>query len=100
MVSVSWDPSVYINGPLLSYRLSLHSLADPSHVTRVEVSPRKTSWIFGYLDAGTEYEISVLAVNGVGKGPAQRASVSTPQISKRKCHIMAKVIVTLNFASN
>ncbi|KAL4233201.1 hypothetical protein ACF0H5_007885 [Mactra antiquata] len=82
MVSVSWEPPVYANGPLLSYRMSLSLANQKPSVASAEVSPAKTSWIFGYLEPGTQYEFSILAVNSLGEGPAQRSTITTPVLSE------------------
>ncbi|WAR07515.1 ROS1-like protein, partial [Mya arenaria] len=77
-ISVSWRSPIHTNGPLLSYSLSLHPLAEDGHVINVDVPPQRTSWIFGQLLAGQQYEVRVLGVNEEGEGPESSMKVTTP----------------------
>jgi len=77
-ISVAWQPPVYANGPLLSYRLSLHAVASEDREASVDVPPERTSWLFGQLFAGGRYEVRILAVNVDGDGPVAIAMVTTP----------------------
>ncbi|XP_060592485.1 proto-oncogene tyrosine-protein kinase ROS-like isoform X2 [Ruditapes philippinarum] len=83
-VSVSWVPPVYSNGPLINYRLSLYPLDSEDHVISSDVTPEKTSWIFGHLSTNSRYEVRVSAMNGEGEGPAAVMTVKTPMSSSLK----------------
>ena len=78
MVSVSWQPAVYINGPLVSYQLTL--LAEDSNYTvSINVPVERSSWIFGPLLSGQTYQVEISAVNENGEGPASVRTIETPE---------------------
>ena len=84
VISLSWDPPLYTNGPLLSYRLTVSPLNNSQHEIQNDVPPDTHSWTFGHLYAGQKYEVFVSAVNEEGEGPAHTKYVTTPSAGSCK----------------
>ena len=84
VISLSWEPPLYTNGPLLSYRLTVSPLNNSQHEIQNDVPPDTHSWTFGHLHAGQKYEVFVSAVNEEGEGPAHTKYVTTPSAGSCK----------------
>lgn len=79
VISLSWIPPMYTNGPLLCYRLNLEPLNNKElHETSIEVPSNVTSWTFRQLMSSQEYLVTISAWNQAGEGLLDTANMTTP----------------------
>ena len=84
VISISWEPPIFTNGPLVAYRLTVRPTDSSKREIQNDVSPDVHAWIFGQLHSGQGYQVFVSAVNKEGEGPADRRNVTTPAAGNRK----------------
>ncbi|XP_021360876.1 proto-oncogene tyrosine-protein kinase ROS-like isoform X2 [Mizuhopecten yessoensis] len=79
VITISWKPPIFTNGPILGYRLNLDPVNHPSlHQVNREVPGNMTSWTLQQLQSSQLYYITVSAWNSDGEGPADSANITTP----------------------
>ncbi|KAL8573555.1 hypothetical protein ACOMHN_047826 [Nucella lapillus] len=79
VVSLSWRPPTFPNGPLLGYRINLDPVGhDQLSVTTLEVPGNVTSWTFSQCQSSQLYRFSLSAWNAVGEGPSDTGNITTP----------------------
>ncbi|XP_072155472.1 proto-oncogene tyrosine-protein kinase ROS isoform X1 [Bemisia tabaci] len=81
-ISVSWQPGLFPNAPLLSYALEINQL--PAGYTAVKDIPagqNNTYCTFENLTPSRNYSVSIAMRNMFGKGPSATIIVCTPAAS-------------------
>ncbi|XP_076466207.1 protein sevenless-like [Babylonia areolata] len=79
VVSLSWKPPTFPNGPLLGYRINLDPVGHQQlNVTTLEVPGNVTSWTFSQCQSSQLYRFSLSAWNAVGEGPSDSGNITTP----------------------
>ncbi|KAK3578568.1 hypothetical protein CHS0354_025283, partial [Potamilus streckersoni] len=82
VISLSWAPPSYPNGPLIGYKLRLTPIGQDSIKPLIRETPANmTSWTFGQLRSSQLYQVTVAALNADGEGPAIAWNISTPNPS-------------------
>ncbi|KAK6171122.1 hypothetical protein SNE40_019378 [Patella caerulea] len=78
VITLSWRPPFYTNGPLLGYRINLNPKGHPDlkEVTK-EVPGNATSWTLGQLQSSQLYIVTLSAWNAAGEGPSSQGSATT-----------------------
>lgn len=83
-IHVTWQEPVYINGPLIAYRLTLIEANGPEPPKIKNVIPEGTKVltdIFTSLQPATDYILKISAWNEYGLGPEVRTEVLTTKLT-------------------
>ncbi|ESP04074.1 hypothetical protein LOTGIDRAFT_156685 [Lottia gigantea] len=79
VISISWKPPSFKNGPLLSYKLSLNPKGHPDlKEINKDIAGNVTSITVGKLQSSQSYRITLSAWNIDGEGPTAYSYTTTP----------------------
>ncbi|XP_041354582.1 proto-oncogene tyrosine-protein kinase ROS-like isoform X2 [Gigantopelta aegis] len=79
VISISWTPPQFSNGPLVGYRINVNPQNHPTlKPSTKDLLGGATSWTVGQLQPSQHYVITVSAWNAAGEGPADSSTITTP----------------------
>ncbi|XP_023240042.1 proto-oncogene tyrosine-protein kinase ROS-like [Centruroides sculpturatus] len=96
-ISISWNPPLFPNGPVLSYVLYLNEHPKGySSIKDVNGNLRELYYMFNNLKPQTLYNVSITTRNKFGEGPADVRFIETPPPKRESRDILQPFFILAN----